>query len=206
MKVKPVNLLVAVFLFAPVLWAAEIATEIDAAERFIREGAYDQAIQSYEKALDINPNHLEANLRLGLVYGSLGHYEEAIRYTRKAASINPGYLPFYNLGLIYGAKEDPLKALEAFDEALKHNPESYRAKYQKGLIYTSMKDYVHAAESYQRVIDLNPEFDDAYLSLGAVTLEQGDKAGALKQVERLRQLNKEMLATALDAWIREREA
>ena len=56
----------------------------------------------YNKLLEINPNHLNANNNLGIIFEKLDQSKKAIRYFKKAIQINPDYADaYYNLGKIF---------------------------------------------------------------------------------------------------------
>lgn len=50
---------------------------------------HEQAIQSYKRSLESNPNADETHHQLSMVYGHIGLLDEALRSVRKAIEINP---------------------------------------------------------------------------------------------------------------------
>jgi DNA-binding winged helix-turn-helix (wHTH) protein/Flp pilus assembly protein TadD len=50
---------------------------------------HEQAIQSYKRSLESNPNADETHHQLSMVYGHIGLLEEALQTVRKAIDINP---------------------------------------------------------------------------------------------------------------------
>ena len=175
------------------------------ATQFAEEERYGEAIKQYETVLEREPKNVKALLLTGLAYANLNKPEEAVRYTKKAAELDPSYTAYYNLGLIYAANNQPVKALEAFDQALALNPTSYMAEYQKGITYSIQKDYESAARAFQRSIELNPDFEDAHIGLVGSTYKKGDKAQAETYIEELRKSQKSVLAEKLENWIKEKE-
>ena len=51
--------------------------------------AHEQAIQSYKRSLESNPNADETHHQLSMVYGHIGLLDEALQSVRKAIDINP---------------------------------------------------------------------------------------------------------------------
>ena len=131
--------------------------------------------------------------------------DKAVDHTKKATRLDPSYVTFYQLGLIYAAKNDLDKALESFDTALQYSPESYEVQYQKGLVYMSQKKFDESIRSFQKVIELNPYFNEAYVTLGGAYYRKGDKASAEEQVNRLREMKQNSYADAFQRWIQEQE-
>jgi tetratricopeptide (TPR) repeat protein len=50
---------------------------------------YENAIRSYDRAIEINPNYAEAYLNRGIAYRNLKDYQNAIRSYDRAIEINP---------------------------------------------------------------------------------------------------------------------
>lgn len=55
------------------------------------EKLYDDALESYNRAIRFNPNSYEAWFGKGLVEESLGQYREALRSYETAISIKPNW-------------------------------------------------------------------------------------------------------------------
>ncbi len=53
------------------------------------EGKYKDAIVSFQEALNMNPNNIDALLNLGNCHGMLGNYQKSIEYNDKIISLNP---------------------------------------------------------------------------------------------------------------------
>ncbi|MEW5760671.1 MAG: tetratricopeptide repeat protein, partial [Candidatus Thermoplasmatota archaeon] len=63
---------------------------------------YEKALEYYDKALSIVPNHAFAWCSRGTALGDLGRYDEAIDSFEKALSIAPNYaLAWYNKGIAF---------------------------------------------------------------------------------------------------------
>jgi tetratricopeptide (TPR) repeat protein len=61
---------------------------------------YDEAIKAFEKAIEVNPNDLDAWYNKGVALGKLCKFDEAIKAYDKAIEINPNDSDvWYNKGL-----------------------------------------------------------------------------------------------------------
>lgn len=60
------------------------------------------------------------------------------------------------------------KAIEDFEEAIKHNPKNDDAYKRRGNAYRRLKQYERAIEDYNMAIELNPNYADAYNNRGIV--------------------------------------
>jgi hypothetical protein len=52
-------------------------------------GHYDEAIQWYDKVLNIDPTNISALNNKGVALYNLGHYDEAIQWYDKVLAIDP---------------------------------------------------------------------------------------------------------------------
>jgi len=61
----------------------------------------DAAVKSFEKAIAINPDYVEAHNNLGSILNALGHLDVAIECYEKAIAINPDFSDaYYNLSYV----------------------------------------------------------------------------------------------------------
>jgi serine/threonine protein kinase/Flp pilus assembly protein TadD len=84
-----------------------------------------QAIQSYRRAIELNPNFDEAHHQLGFVYLHIGMLDKAQQEIEKALAINPGNtLARYRLGVIDMCRAKYAEAFQIFNSTpLEQNPE-----------------------------------------------------------------------------------
>jgi tetratricopeptide (TPR) repeat protein len=88
------------------------------------EEAYDQAIASYQEALNHNPHMTQAYNNLANLYEKMQRVEEAVQAYEKALQYAPNDpLLHRNLGVMYERTGDVRKALEEFKTYLKLAPE-----------------------------------------------------------------------------------
>jgi len=63
---------------------------------------YEQAIEDFSKAIELNPNDAVAYYNRGLAYAKLNEHERAIEYYGKAIKLNPNDAKAYgNRGIAY---------------------------------------------------------------------------------------------------------
>jgi tetratricopeptide (TPR) repeat protein len=71
----------------------------------------EDAIGRYQKALDVKPDYKEAQLNLGICYLDRGGYDKAIATFIDLIGKAPEmWQPYYNAGLAYVRKQDPINA------------------------------------------------------------------------------------------------
>ena len=60
------------------------------------EGDYDRAIESFTKAIELNPNYAEAYNNRGNAYRDNGNFDRAIADYTKAIELKPDFVEAYN--------------------------------------------------------------------------------------------------------------
>lgn len=92
-------------------------------------GQTDRAIESYQRAISINPVHAKVYNNLGKAYLSKGFVEKAIRYFKLELQVNPdNALAHFNLGVVYLEHDMPDEAGREFRTALSLNPKLIQAR------------------------------------------------------------------------------
>lgn len=124
-------------------------------------GQYNQAIQEYDKAIEISPNLTFLHLRAGANYRRLAFgsnndetrnqlYEKSLEYFAKAARLNE------QLGI-----EDPIPYLSI------------------SKTYSQQGEYFIAARNVQRALEIDPANADTYGQLGIVFFKSRNYEGAI---------------------------
>jgi tetratricopeptide (TPR) repeat protein len=92
---------------------------------------YEEAFDSFSKALEITPNDPEYLNLLGQTYGELGKLKEAEDYLKRALEIDPNYaIGYYDLGLTLAQQRTRDKEAKAlFVKAIKLDPDMAWAYY-----------------------------------------------------------------------------
>jgi protein O-GlcNAc transferase len=119
------------------LAGSAISSEVrEAAENLVSEGIdfyqngnYNQAISSWQKALELIPGDAEVHNFIGISYHNLNRLDEATTHFRMATELDSTYYEAYNnLGYDYFLEKKYVDAQHAFETALKINPQYVAAK------------------------------------------------------------------------------
>jgi len=87
-------------------------------------GTYDQAIAAYEHYLKKKPDDPEVRTDLGTMYLYTHNADQAIVQYKKVLAQKPDFFEaYFNMGMAYTRLNDPAKARDAFDRALKLAPD-----------------------------------------------------------------------------------
>ena len=134
---------------------------------------YDEAIERFEKAIEIDKNYADAYNYRGLAYRRKGEYDEAIKDYNKAIEIDENYVNAYNnRGYTYRRKGEYDEAIKNYDEAIRLNPNDALYYSNRGYAYYNKGEYDEAIKNYDKAIRLNP---DSTLYDSNKILAQNDK-------------------------------
>jgi len=142
-------------------------------------GRYEEAVKSFDKAIDLNPEDSLAYNNRGTVFEKMGRLDKAFEDYKKAASLSPNdFKAYYNLGVIFGRTGKIEKAMEYFDRSIALNPYNYLAHINKGTLYLNSGSFEAAIDSFNRSLAINPAVASVYNSRGLAYAMRGqyDKA------------------------------
>jgi tetratricopeptide (TPR) repeat protein len=92
-------------------------------------------------------------------------------------------LDYFNLGRAAFGRGQVDKAIAAFREAIRMNPEYFEAHGNLGNALQAKGDLDGAIAAYRDAIRINPEYADSYGALGDALQANGDNAGAKSSFE-----------------------
>lgn len=120
-------------------------------------GLYAEAISCYDKALEINPSHVDALNDKGSALHDLGRYSEAIICFDRVLQINPmDYLALYNKGYCLGKLGRHTEAITCFNRALKINPTHAKSWLNKGVASVQLGQNQEAISCFKKALELDP--------------------------------------------------
>ena len=125
---------------AETFWRTTLAGNPDSAVAYdglgyvlLQNGKADDALEHFQKALQINPDYAQAHYNLGRVLFQNGDVDGAIPQFQKALQINPDYAQAHNnLGGALLLKGNVDEAIPHFQKALQINPNNAEAHYNLG--------------------------------------------------------------------------
>jgi protein O-GlcNAc transferase len=155
-----------------------------------RANKLQDALQALEKALSLEPHHIQARCAKGVVLCDLGRREEALHVFRKALRLAPTDAQLLlNMGIVLEQRGDLHSALERYDLALRHHPEFASALLNRGSLLTRLGRLEDALGNNQRLVHLHPDWEDAQFNLGEVLLALGRWEAALATYGRAVRIN-----------------
>ena len=111
----------------------------------------EAAATAYERAVELNPQHVGALFRLAYWNDLRGNDDLAMEYYEKAAQVPPAYVSvLLNLGLMYEDRGEYEKAAAVFDRVLTVNPtEAHARMYYKDAVASMSMYYDEVLERRQ---------------------------------------------------------
>jgi len=151
---------------------------------------YKEAIASFDRALEINPNYDRAWNSRGVVLDDLGRYEEAIASYDRAIEINPVYdYPWNNRGVALRNLGRYEEAIASYDRAIEINPDYYQAWLNRGNALWNLGRNEEAIPSHDRALEINPDYDRAWFARGFALGELGRHEEAIASYDRALEIN-----------------
>jgi tetratricopeptide (TPR) repeat protein len=146
---------------------------------------YEEAIASYDKALEFKPDDHQAWYNRGIALDDLGRYEEAIASYDQALEFKPDYpdawnnrgIALYNLGRYE-------QAIASYDQALEIKPDYPDAWNNRGIALANLGRFEEAIASYDQSIKINSNYANAYYNKACCYGLQNNVELAIENLQR----------------------
>ncbi|MGB8367762.1 MAG: tetratricopeptide repeat protein, partial [Limisphaerales bacterium] len=155
----------------------------------VQEGAVDEAIAHFQKALQIKPDYAEAHNNLGNALLQKGSVNEAMVHYQKALQIQPDYADaHYNLGNALLQRGAVAEAIVHFQKALQIQPDYAKAHNNLGNALLQKGAVDEAIAHYQKALQIQPDYADAHYNLGYALVQKGKVDEAISHFQRALQI------------------
>ena len=151
---------------------------------------HDDAIVSYKKAIENNPQYADSYYNLGNQLKVLENLDDAIYYYKKAIEINPNYVNAYNnLGNAYIEQGKLDAAIDIFKQTLSINPDNASTYNNLGNAFISNGDLDKAIKNYKKAIEINANDANAFNNLGIALSNKNSVDDAIDCYKRAIEIN-----------------
>ena len=150
----------------------------------VGSGEYQQALDTFNRAVKLEPENAEAYRGLANAYEALNMLPEAENTYLKSIQLKPSYWGGYNdLGVFYFRHGQYNKAADRFKQMIELIPESHRGYNTLGAVYYMQKKWPEARQLFEKSIALKPTYSAA-TNLGTLYFieKEYDKAVAMYQL------------------------
>ena len=135
-------------------------------------GRKEESLASYDRAVSLKPDYIDAWFNRGNVLQGLMRLEAAIASYDKAIALNPDYAEacmnrgnaLQNLGQLDAA-------LASYDKAIAIRPDYIEALASRGNVLNKLNQPEAAVAAFDQVIKLRPDFAEAWFNRGKVLSE-----------------------------------
>jgi len=153
------------------------------AEKSSRKGKSEEAIQDLQRAIEIAPDFYHAHNLLGLLYKAAGRFDEAEKEFETAETLNDSSPePLINLSGLYIEDNQPERAIEVGEEAIKRDKRSAPAFFNLGLALYRASKFLRAQDALQQALSLAPKMGQARLALANVFMRLQNWNGLREQL------------------------
>lgn len=126
--------------------------------RQIDAGQYEEAINSFDQALEYNPDADDAWRGKGNALFYLERYDEAFTSYDQAANIQPNqYKIWWARGCALASLGQNEEAIADYDKALELQPNSHEVWVIRGKALDSLKRYKQSLASYEKALEIQRE-------------------------------------------------
>ena len=130
------------------------------------QGRFDEAAESYRRALALQPDYAEACNNLGFTLHCQGRLDEAASSYQRALALRPAYTEaLVNLGNVLKTQGRLADAIECYRQALALEPDDAQAYNNLGATYLDQGELDKALASYRQALALAPDFTEANSNL-----------------------------------------
>lgn len=154
------------------------------------EGAYENALTSFEKALELNPNGPGTYLTLARLEVANGDMLKARDHITEALTLKSNYTEaiflLSQIEINEGNVDEAIQSIEAAALLTQNNPVIH---FQLGLLKYNQGDDAGAIQAFRNAIFLSPDYANAKYFLGLTLDRVGETEAAIAQFEDVERLN-----------------
>ncbi|MFQ5720652.1 MAG: tetratricopeptide repeat protein [Acidobacteriota bacterium] len=161
------------------------------AQEQYNRGRYMEALESIDKAIDIEPDDYTNYYMRAHIYLAAGETEKSIADLARVLEINPYFTDARNtMGVAYATLGDTASALAAFDAALDDPKYPFKQKvyYNRGDLYFNQEDFPKAIEEFRRALTVEPDYARAHFKLGKALQATGRAEEANREFDEVLRL------------------
>ena len=143
--------------------------------KFLENGKYQLALETFDKALLIQPKSPEALHNKGMALERLGKLNDALQNYEFAIIGAPESAPTHNnMGNVLRELGYYEKSISCFEKAIAINPSYSEAYNNLGWTFYTIRQFQDAINAYKKALSFNPNQTEALFNLSLCNLMLGD--------------------------------
>ncbi len=148
-----------------------------------------RAINSFQQAVEIDPDLIDGWVNLGQLHSALGN-EIAGRFFRTAIEVAPNNMNALHAQAYYLAGQDDLTgALDIYRRMVRLDPQYEEAYFNSGLLYMDLDSLERARQQFDLAVKVDPTHVRAYYFRGVAAEMQGDVGQARADYQQVLKLS-----------------
>lgn len=158
------------------------------------ENRFEEAVETFQHLLQLDPKNVKAEDNLGLSYEGLGRnddaataYRTAIAWQKDAAQQDPG--PCLDLGTLLVETGKPADGLPLLLKAASLNDNDPKVHNQLGKAYLHLNQLPKAQAELEKAVALAPDNASEHFLLGQIFHKEGQEDKAKEEMARFKALN-----------------
>lgn len=164
---------------------------------FMRKNNLEGALEAYNKAIEIKPNHADYWNNKGNVLAKKGDFKAALIAYDEAIKLEPNDAAiWHNKGLAFEENGELEAALNAYNKAIKLNANLDVAWNSRGNILWEQNEFESALEAFNKAVKLKPRDADYWHNKGIALYEINEFEGAIKAFDKAIRFNSDLT----EAW------
>jgi len=129
---------------------------------FLGQGKYDEALQAYDNALQLDSQLADVWYDKGVVLNKQGKYDDAIAAYDNAIGLNPKFAyAWCNKGDSLQRKGSYGDAIKAYDKAIELDPTDAYPLNNKGVVLSKQGKYEDAIKAFDQALGIDPKNEEA---------------------------------------------
>ncbi|MCP4253041.1 MAG: tetratricopeptide repeat protein, partial [Candidatus Scalindua sp.] len=162
---------------------------LNLARAFVASGKTEEAFNTLEKAVSLNPGNVDTGIMLAGLYQRENRLNDAIEAFKKVLELNPDYLPGYALAGLYFLNGEADKSIDLCNRAIKLDPDSSAMWISLAVSYQQKENYANAIKSCKKAIELKPEAAPFKIILANIYAANEKYEKAKQQLETIPTIN-----------------
>jgi tetratricopeptide (TPR) repeat protein len=159
----------------------------------MEQGAYDEAIDIFERLLEIDARHTTALNNLGAALSKLSQFQQAEKYFRAAIKEDPNFADAHsNLGAVSRSRGYFDESEQSLRRALKLNPSHVDARTNLGMTLILLNRFREAKGHFNKVLKTRPRSVEALFGMGRIASMEGRFDESEKTLKRVLQVSPKM--------------
>lgn len=147
-------------------------------------GSFQSALDSFNKAIDDDPDNIVLYYYRALTYNSLGNFNEAIKDANQLVKLQPEPSTYAFRAAIKSNKGDYSGSILDYDEAIRQSPKNASLYFLRADVKMASQDGDGAISDMNALIQMEPNLAKAYTYRGDYKFSGEDVEGAEEDYEK----------------------